>query len=154
MFAISFFDLTSFGQIADIKYKTFFNKNYELGDLILAPTINFACSGGEHVLQESYSSVKVIADFLLSHPTFKVEIGVYTDLRGGKEMNKKLSKIWSERLKEVLIKYGIKAERMISVGYGELTSSADDEIIKKAASDEKEKLCAKNRRIEIKLIEI
>jgi outer membrane protein OmpA-like peptidoglycan-associated protein len=144
----------AYGQAIDSTYKTFSDTVFEVGNKILAPKIHFTLSGGSRVIPEHYDSVEVIAKFLTRHPNIELEIGGHTDSRGKASFNLKLSEYRAGSVKnELVYRFGIKPERIIVKGYGESQPLLEDDLIQKAkTTNEKEKLYAENRRIELKII--
>lgn len=142
-----------YGQTTDSSYKNFYDKIFTIGDKILAPDIYF----GVHlaVLEVSYDSVKVIADFLNTHPNIKIELGAHTDSRGSEAFNQKLSEQRSNKVSDVLIEqYNIHPDRMVSKGYGEQQLLDDcSQYPDCPVGVENDCPChQKNRRIEIKIV--
>lgn len=73
----------------------------------------------------------------------KFEIGAHTDKGGNPDLNKKLTQYRADEIKNVLVKYGIKGDKIKAVGYGDTRPLSD-------GSSDSER--AKNRRIELKLL--
>jgi len=99
---------------------------------------------------DSYSiSKKLIEDlknfalFLQNNSTYKVVIYGYTDNNGDDEYNKKLSKNRANSVKEALANYGIKKDRLSTVGKGSQDPVGDNST-QEGRRD--------NRRIEVKLL--
>ena len=151
----SFFtSLTVFSQKSDKVYKTFSDTTFSIGDIILAPAIYFTIDGGASVIPEHKDSVKIIAAFLTRYPNISIEIGVHSDSRGALEYEQMLSEIRANSVKNVLVdEFGIQPKRIEVKGYGKSKLIVTDAEIDQAHSNEvKEKLHAKNRRIEIKMV--
>ena len=87
----------------------------------------------------SYETLKKVFESLKAYPEIKVEVRGYTDNRGGKEHNRKLSKGRAESVKQYLVTKGIDPARLKVKGYGPASPIASN---KTAAGR------AKNRRIE------
>lgn len=68
---------------------------------------------------ESGDSLDVLYQLLNENPRLQVEIGSYTDSRGGDADNIKLTQKRAELVVQFLITSGIKADRLIAKGYGE-----------------------------------
>lgn len=85
-----------------------------------------------------------IIEFLKNYPERKVEVQGHTDNKGTEEYNKELSLKRAEYVKEFLIKNGIKADQISTIGHG-FTRPKD--------TNDTEEGRAKNRRIEFRLIQ-
>jgi outer membrane protein OmpA-like peptidoglycan-associated protein len=88
---------------------------------------------------ESYKTLKEVFESLKAYPEVKVEIRGYTDNRGGREHNRKLSQGRAESVKQYLVTKGIDPSRLKVKGFG----SANPIASNKTAAGR-----AKNRRIE------
>jgi outer membrane protein OmpA-like peptidoglycan-associated protein len=161
IFGILFFLFASaciktYGQTTDRKYKALSYSTYEIGDRILTPQIDFLQAGGTRILPQSYDSVKVIANFLWQHPNIHVEIGVHTDSRGSIDYNLELSMLRANTIKYLLVdKFGINPNRIAIKAYGESDPLVPDEKIQESQNkEEKEALHARNRRIEMKILQL
>lgn len=150
-----FIGVSTFGQLNDTIYKSFSDTTFFEGDKILAPEIIFTMSGLK-MQPEYHDSITVISDFLEKYPSIKIEIGVHTDSRGSSNMNLKLSERRASFVKQELVNtFGIEPDRINSNGYGESAPIIMDEQIEKSNSNEKkEALYAKNRRIELTIIDV
>ena len=83
-------------------------------------TLNITFPSGSSVLGKNLSEVEKLAKFMHEYPDTKVVIEGYTDNRGQAKYNKWLSDRRANAVKKALIsKFGIKAERVSAVGYGE-----------------------------------
>jgi len=73
------------------------------------------------VIQDQYQpELKAVADFLKKHTDLEVEIEGHTDSQGAAAYNKKLSQKRADSVKNELVgRYGVAAERIKAVGYGE-----------------------------------
>lgn len=148
--------LTVCGQASKRSYKKFTDTDFKVGDIILAPDIWFSLSGGCQIMPQSKDSVKIIADFIQKHPSFKIEIGSHTDSRSKKEPNLILSKYRAKSVVDYLTKeLLLPADNFEYKGYGSSQLLIPDLTIKKISDKtEKEKLHQKNRRVEIKILRI
>ncbi|MCB0397313.1 MAG: OmpA family protein [Flavobacteriales bacterium] len=147
-FSLLMISMGSFAQCPDPGYKSFDNKEWKVGDMIILQDILYSIGGGNHVLPESRDLIKQLADFLKAHPSLTIEVGNHTDSRGSAAYNENLSLKRSESLKyELTVKYEIDESRITAKGYGESQLRVSDEEVAKAASDqEKEELHQCNRR--------
>jgi OOP family OmpA-OmpF porin len=87
--------------------------------------INFATSSYK-VPKDYLGEINKISDFMKKHESVKLLLEGYTDNRGNKNFNKKLSKNRAESVKKEIIKTGINSDRIEAVGYGELNPIADN----------------------------
>jgi outer membrane protein OmpA-like peptidoglycan-associated protein len=79
------------------------------------------------ITENSFSTVKEIAELLKKNPTLKVEVGGHTDSRGRKSLNKRISQDRANSVKDALIKLGVDSKRLSAVGYGEAFPIAKDD---------------------------
>jgi len=99
---------------------------------------------GKSVLKtESYPALDELVALLKAQPSMEIEISGHTDNVGGKEANLKLSKDRAESVRQYLIKKGISASRVTSVGYGDSMPVASND------SDQGRQM---NRRTEVKIL--
>ncbi len=82
--------------------------------------------GSTDILPESYPAVEEVADFLKSYSTVRVEIQGHTDSVGDDQMNLELSQRRADAVRELLIKKGIDASRLMARGYGEIKPIGDN----------------------------
>jgi outer membrane protein OmpA-like peptidoglycan-associated protein len=59
-----------------------------------------------------------LARFMLEHPERKIEIEGFTDDRGSREANQRLSQRRAAAVRELLVREGVDAERIVAHGYG------------------------------------
>ena len=102
--------------------------------------INFDI-GKSVVKAESYPIIDQIANYLKEHPKMKVMIEGHTDNTGKEAMNQSLSDKRAQAIKEEIVKRGVEASRMETIGYGATKPIADN---KTAAGR------TQNRRVTIK----
>jgi outer membrane protein OmpA-like peptidoglycan-associated protein len=93
---------------------------------------------------ESYAELNRLLNFLERNPDIKIEIAAHTDDIGSNEYNSRLSDKRAESVVKFLVSSNIAKNRVQSKGYGELQPMVPND------SDENR---AKNRRVEIKIIE-
>ena len=90
-----------------------------------------------------------LAEHLKKYPDLKIELSSYTDSRGKKDYNLKLSEKRSASAKKYLVSKGIQSDRIIAKGYGE--SKPKNHCVDGIKCSEKEH--AVNRRTEVKVVE-
>jgi outer membrane protein OmpA-like peptidoglycan-associated protein len=149
------FSINSYRAQVGFKYKKITDSVFNVGDKIIAPVILFDLSGPLTIRRkESKDSVDVIANFLISHPKIKIELGGHTDSRGKAESNATLSKYRMWGIKDYLVKEKkIDSLRIKTMGFGKSQLLIPDkEILKAKTKQEKEELHAINRRTEIKIL--
>ncbi|MDD0843606.1 OmpA family protein [Pseudomonas sp. Gutcm_11s] len=79
------------------------------------------------VKEESYGDIKNLADFMNQYPQTNTTVEGHTDSVGTDAYNQKLSERRANAVREVLVnQYGVGAERVGSVGYGESRPVADN----------------------------
>lgn len=87
----------------------------------------------------------MLAELLINAPDIKIEVAAFTDNRGNEDANRKLSIDRAKSVVNYLIKKGVKPTCLNAQGYGEANPIA--------SNDTKEGR-EKNRRIEIKILEV
>ncbi len=88
-------------------------------------------------------SVRAVALLLQKYPHITIEIAGYTDSDGDELHNLKLSQARVEKVKQELVKMGIKASRLIAKGYGEANPIVKNDTIEHKAI---------NRRVEFRVV--
>lgn len=142
---------TSCGQVVKRTYKLFTDTAFKTGDIIVAPEIYFQL-GNCGIIPEHKDSVKIIADFITKHPSFKIEIGVHTDTRGKKDANIKLAECRAKSVLDCLtIELLLPIDNFTAKGYGSSQPRVSDDEIKRARCLHCD-LHRKNRRVEIKIL--
>lgn len=133
--------------------KTLRDTLFKRGDVIKIPEIVYVLDGNG---TENDDSLKIVANFLNSHPKLVVEIGSHTDSRGYAESNLDLSERRAESVKNYLIsKFAVNPTQIISKGYGETQPLVPDTEISKATSkQDKEALHQINRRTVMTVIKV
>ena len=88
--------------------------------------INFETDSA--VINNSYDSkIKKFADFMKAFPSVKGKIEAHTDSDGSDAYNQKLSEKRAASAVKALEAYGVEADRLNSVGYGEMNPKASNE---------------------------
>jgi len=75
---------------------------------------------------ESYTELDKIARMMMANPDVQIELSAHTDAIGGYSENLKLSDDRAFASKQYLISKGVKADRVVSKGYGETTPVASN----------------------------
>ena len=114
----------------------------------VASTIEFASlefqNGSAEILPEMDTDLQKVIDFLIDHPTFKLNISGHTDSSGNAILNLKLSQQRADAIKRYLVNKGnIQENRIFAIGYG-----SEKPIVKEEKTDEDKKL---NRRVEFEI---
>mgnify|MGYP000215212026 CR=1 FL=1 len=91
------------------------------------------------LLEDSYSELNRVYDFMLKNPNIKIKIAGHTDNVGSKTFNQNLSEKRAKAVADYLISKGIDKKRIQTIGYG---------MDKPIASNETEEGRQQNRRVE------
>jgi outer membrane protein OmpA-like peptidoglycan-associated protein len=116
---------------------------YELPTSVVLEDLHFDIAK-HSIKQSSYESLDKLAAYLIRKGTIKIRIEGHTDHVGTSESNSRLSTNRAKAVQEYLVKKGVKAELMTSVGMGDEHPIADNETPEGRA---------KNRRTEIHIVE-
>jgi outer membrane protein OmpA-like peptidoglycan-associated protein/cbb3-type cytochrome oxidase subunit 3 len=101
-------------------------------------------NGKADILTEMHSDLDKIANFLIDHPDFKLQISGHTDSAGKEESNLKLSQARADAIKKYLTtQFPIDTARITAIGYG------SSKPIVQEVTDEHKQL---NRRVEFEII--
>lgn len=95
------------------------------------------------LLPSSEDELEQLFEILQKYPTMQIEIAGHTDGVGNKQKNQMLSVQRANAVKDYLVKKGVKAERIKTIGYGGS---------RPIASNEKEETRKLNRRVEFKVL--
>lgn len=96
--------------------------------------------------EQSYKELNRVADLLKANPHIKMEVSAHTDDVGSEQYNLELSDKRARSVVEYLQKKGITQDKIISKGYGESMPAF--------LPENTEENRAKNRRVELKVVEI
>jgi outer membrane protein OmpA-like peptidoglycan-associated protein len=106
---------------------------------------NIFFESGKAVLsRESYPSLNKLAAQMIANPKMKLEICGYTDNIGNETNNLDLSQRRAEAVVTYLVSAGISDDRLIATGFGSQNPIASNDTLEGRA---------KNRRIEVKILE-
>lgn len=80
------------------------------------------------VKAESQGDIKALADFMSQYPQTTTTVEGHTDAVGSDAYNQRLSERRANAVRDVLVQqYGVAADRVSSVGYGEARPVADND---------------------------
>ena len=135
--------LTKSGMQKKVVTQEELNKKYKnLIDASPLPqfSINLFFKKGMHVTSDVVKNISLIAKEARKRYPSQIDIIGYSDTKGPKDKNLKVSKIRAEFIKSILVKFGVKANKINVFAYGEsvLLVETDDEISE-----------MKNRRVKI-----
>lgn len=114
----------------------------EVGAVVNLKNVLFEL-GSTTLLEESYSELNVVVDFLKSNPKVEIELEGHTDNRGDTKKNLVLSQQRVDKIKSYLVSKGISARRIKGEGYGGSRPIATNN------TEEARKL---NRRVEFRIL--
>lgn len=139
---------------------TFWGLYFNLGSYELFDTSSF-----KHVpniknefLRSNEVRLMTIADYMLRHPGYIIEICVHTDCRGSKHSSRRLSQRRAQTICEELAALGVQEERLIPKGFEDSEPYLDNgqlltcDYIMQFSKKDQEPLHQKNRRYEIRLL--
>lgn len=131
------------------------SSKFKVGDVYISnPKILFEFANWS-IKNESYAHLDRIADFLISHDSLVIEIGVHTDSRESDWSSRRLDVKRAESIQEYLNNKGVELDRLTAQGYGKTVLIISDiEIEKMQTAQEREEAHAVNRRTEFKIIEV
>lgn len=86
--------------------------------IVIKQRINFA-TGKATILSDSFPVLDDVVMVMRDYPNIKVEIGGHTDNVGDDAGNQRLSKSRADAVFEYLLAHGVRADRMLTMGYGE-----------------------------------
>ena len=98
----------------------------EVGSTITLQNIFFA-TGSYALLEPSKVELDRLAEWLLKHPSVKVELGGHTDNVGRAESNLTLSQQRAKAVRDYLVQCGVEAGRLTSRGYGDTQPVASND---------------------------
>ncbi len=99
-------------------------------------------SGSSQFQDSSYAALDTLASRMQAHPEWSLTIEGHTDNSGVQSKNRALSQARADAIRNYLLKKGISADHLASIGYGSDRPVADNRTIKGRAA---------NRRVELKL---
>jgi len=102
-------------------------------------------SNSSDLFESSFEELDRVIKLMKSYPTMKIEIAAHTDDIGAAAYNVRLSKQRANSVISYITSNGIEEDRLISQGYGES---------KPVVPNDSEENRAKNRRVELKILDI
>ena len=130
---------------------------FSIGQKYELKEIRFYFEGNDRIANESKNELDSVAYFLKRNPHLIVEISTHTDSRGSANSNLMLSQSRSEWLRNYIIQQGVNPKNISAKGYGESEPIIQEEEINKyrnSDKDEYKRLHQRNRRTELKIMEI
>ncbi len=114
------------------------------GEILSLKPLHFIRSKPD-LLDESLPVLQELIEMLVAYPNIRIELAGHTDALGPSDAKKHLAMERVKRIKEYLVEFGIDRERIKTVAYG---SS------RPVAPNDTEENRAKNRRVEVKILEV
>ena len=96
------------------------------------------------IVQGTEKELINVINFMNQYPESKLQIDGHTDGAGENDYSISLSVMRAEKIKKLMVKYGISENRIITKGFGSTMP---------VASNKSEKGRAENRRVELKLVQ-
>ena len=143
---ITFFEQVSlepFGQ-EDKIYRNIYLTPIETNQVFTLNDLMFERSK-PNLLEDSYPALEKLVGILLENPNLKIELSGHTDGLGSQKAKQNLSFRRVERIKDYLTEFGIERKRIETIGYGGS---------RPIAPNDNEENRAKNRRVEIRVLDI
>jgi OOP family OmpA-OmpF porin len=81
--------------------------------------VHFVTNTAKIIPESDVSKVEAFANFMKDNPVYKVVIGGHTDSRGTDEYNLRLSQRRADKVANMLVDFGVDANRVKAIGYGE-----------------------------------
>jgi len=143
--------------VTDCNFKSLNEKEYKIGDRILAPEIEFIIYTCSKPINEKHSpnSIQKIVDFIKFNPNSTIEIGFHTDARGTYSSNLVLSKRRGKTIDEEIKRYYGNYSNYTVKGYGENEPIIPlKNILAIKEKRDRDKYYRINRRIELRIIAV
>jgi hypothetical protein len=130
---------------------------FEIAAIYTIPPLiyNICIRYGDTFEKDNEQTLDSLTIFFKKNPDLKIEIGCHTDQRGSTEYNLKLTDKQADNIKILLVDRGVNGNQINTKGYGEtkpIIEQADIDNLK--TNEEKEFAYQKNRRTELKILEI
>ena len=110
---------------------------------LIFPDIKFVFDKTDIVKGTDKELINVIS-FMNKHRDIVIEISGHTDIRGSEEYNIRLSERRAEKVKDLMVKRGIRTDRIITVGYG-VSMPVDENLSDRGRQ--------RNRRVEFRIVD-
>lgn len=120
------------------------NTTLRAGERVVLDNIQFKQTKSD-LLPPGQAELDTLTDWLRNRPSLRIELSGHTSNEGDYKANVKLSKERVSACKIYLVRKGIDARRITTVGYG------PDRPI---ASNDKPETAARNRRVELRVVEL
>jgi len=127
-------------------YPPYPSNPYNVGQIIELKNI-FYDFDKSYIREDATGDLNKVVNLLQKYPGMKIELGSHTDARGSKIYNKGLAERRAKAAVEYIVNQGIPRSRIVAMGYGE-------QILKNPCGDCPEEAHQRNRRTEIKVLEI
>lgn len=89
-----------------------------LGQTFALENVSFSLNEPE-LLPCSFESLEKLFELLRTNPQLVVEIACHTDSRGDDEHSVQITQVQAQKVKDFLVKKGVRQDRLQAVGYGE-----------------------------------
>ena len=100
------------------------NRPEKVVEVVNMPPVQFMINSAK-IQETSQSALKYMADEILSQDASYIVIG-YASEEGESDYNKRLSLKRAEAIRDVLVKYGVPANRLVVEGFGETTEFSEE----------------------------
>ena len=100
-------------------------------------------NGKAEILPNMEADLKKVVDFLIDHPSFKLNVSGHTDSSGDALLNLSLSQRRAQAIKTWIVDGGVNADRIGAVGYG----SQRPIVVEEKTEEDR----ALNRRVEFEI---
>ena len=110
--------------------------------LVIIEGANFASSSSS-LLNSADTKLNELVDTAKQYPEVKFEVSGHADNSGDREINKKLSASRALAVKAYLVKHGVAADRVNTIGYGDTKPISNNKTIEGRRI---------NRRVEVRLV--
>lgn len=100
------------------------NRPEKVVEVVNMPPVQFMINSAK-IQETSQSALKYMADEILSQDVSYIVIG-YASEEGESDYNKRLSLKRAEAIRDILVEYGVPADRLIVEGFGETTEFSEE----------------------------
>lgn len=113
-------------------------------DIAITIGVLFATDKAD-IVKTAQADIVKVADFMRANPSSIVTIEGHTDSRASLEHNQQLSQRRAEAVRQALIRYGVDADRLVAIGYGELKPIASNSTAEGQAQNRRVVATAKSQ---------